>query len=139
MPKNRIKRPTPLTEGNKFIKDPSLIQIEDLDYPVFCFKHLHKSHDTEQCTDIEKKQFIEKLVQLSKMTWIDIQNTQRHGNGTEKINISSLKKTPPPFITEDVKFLLCIRFDGKKPFLFHRNRFIAHIIFIDNKFSVYPH
>lgn len=73
------------------------------------------------------------------MTWQQIQLTGKHGSGTEKITVKSLKIKPPPFATEDVEFLLAARFDAKKHFLFHRNRFIAHIIFVDPKFSVYKH
>ena len=92
-----------------------------------------------KCTDDEKVSFLEQIDRLSGLTWDEITTTQRHGLGTEKIDRKSLKVKCPEFITEDVKHLLAIRFQGKKPFLIHRDRFVAHIIFIDNKFSVYNH
>lgn len=36
-------------------------------------------------------------------------------------------------------FLLVLRILGKKPFIGHRNKFVFHILYIDNKFSVYNH
>lgn len=82
---------------------------------------------------------MEKLVKLSQLSWIDIQNSPRHGLGTEKIAINAIKPNCPEFITEDVSFLLALRFDGKKPILGHRNKFIFHVLFIDRDFTVYNH
>jgi hypothetical protein len=134
----KIKIDIPLNQGKQF-KIPQKIEMPDFDYPIFCFKHLHKNHDLDKCTDAEKKSLMEKIVKLSQLTWLDIQNADRHGLGTEKIAVSSIKPAIPAFITEDVKFLLALRFDGKKPVLGHRDRFVFHVIFIDRDFTVYKH
>ena len=127
----------PLRQGKSFKIAPKTVEIVDYDYPIFCFKHLHKDYDLDQCTDSEKKSLMEKLVKLSQLSWIDIQNSPRHGLGTEKIAINAIKPNCPEFITEDVSFLLALRFDGKKPILGHRNKFIFHVLFIDRDFAVY--
>ena len=114
-------------------------EILEFNYPIFCFKHLHKDHDLDKCNETEKKSLIEKIVKLSQLTWNDIQNAPRHGLGTEKIAINAIKPSCPSFITDDVKHLLAIRFDGLKPILGHRNRFVFHVLFIDRVFSVYNH
>jgi hypothetical protein len=138
MSKQRINVNIPINQGKK-VKAQTTEEILDLDYPVFCFKHLHKKHDLDKCEDTEKKSLIEKIVTLSQLSWKDIQNSPRHGLGSEKIAISSIKPSCPPFITDDVKHLLAIRFDGMKPMLGHRNKFIFHILFLDRDFTVYKH
>ena len=115
------------------------IEMPAFDYPIFCFKHLHEDHNLDKCVDAEKKSLMEKIVKLSQLSWNDIQNAPRHGLGSEKIKIASIKPSCPSFITDDVDFLLALRFDGKKPILGHRDRFIFHVIFIDRDFSVYNH
>lgn len=131
LPKNKGFNHNPKQEGK--------ILMPDHKHPVFCFKYLQKGHDLEECTDDEKQAFLGQIVNLSKLTWDEIAGTQRHGMGSEKINRTSIKPTCPKFITDDVDFLLSLRFQGKKPFLVHRDRFICHVIFIDNKFNVYNH
>jgi len=118
MGKNRIKQPHSLSRGSKISVDS--ITIENLKYPVFCFKHVHKDHGIGNCTDDEKKSLLEKIFQLSQMDWQLIEYSPRHGSGTEKIKRSSLKVNPPTFITEDVDYLLALRFDGLKHPI-HRN------------------
>lgn len=129
-----------LKQSNKF-KTEIIEQTfsEKFNHPIFCFRFIHADYNIDKCTDDEKKSLLEQIVRLSSLTWNEITNTQRHGLGSEKIDINSIKPSCPSFITPDVSYLLSIRFQGKKPFIIHRDRFIAHIIFIDNKFSVYNH
>mgnify|MGYP006325550845 CR=1 FL=1 len=136
-PINKLK--PPLNQGKKFGIKEEMIEVPHYDYPIFCFKHLHRNHNLDKCDSEEKKALIEKVVVLSQMSWQQIQQAPRHGLGSEKIAISSIKPKCPPFITDDVKFLLSVRFQGKKPFLGHKDRFIFHVIFIDRDFTVYSH
>lgn len=108
-------------------------------HPIFCLRFQHHTYNINNCTQDEKVSLLEQMNRLSQLTWNDIINTQRHGLGSEKISVNSLKESPPAFITADVKDLLSLRFQGKKPFLVYRDRFIAHVIFVDNKFKVYGH
>jgi hypothetical protein len=119
--------------------DKTKVKVFPHKHPVFCFKYLHADHNFEQCDTEEKKAFLEQIVRLSQMTWQEITLAPKHGLGSEKISRGSLNVKCPPFITEDVTYLLSLRFQGKKPFLVHRDDFICHVIFIDNKFSVYNH
>ncbi len=140
MSKNRIKQHPSITQGKRFaIKEEELVSMPGYDYPIFCFKHIHKDFSLENCNTEEKKSLIEKVASLSQMTWQNIMEAPRHGLGTEKIKITSLKFKCPSFITEDVTYLLALRFQGKKPILGHRDRFIFHIIVIDTKFNAYNH
>lgn len=116
------------------------VQIENIEHPVFCFRHMHPEYCLEQCDNQQTVSFIKQLVNLSKLTWQQITQTHRHGMGFEKMTIDSLKAKCPPFVTEDVEHLLAFRYDGKKPFLGLRNRFIFHVISIEREFGeLYNH
>lgn len=117
----------------------NLVQMPNHKHPVFCFKHLQKGFNFEKCTADEQRLFLNQIVKLSQMTWEEIERSPRHGMGTEKISKDSIKPNFPAFLTDDVNYLLALRFQAKKPFLVHRDRFICHVIFIDNNFSVYNH
>ncbi|MGE0561963.1 MAG: hypothetical protein AB7O47_09115 [Flavobacteriales bacterium] len=139
MSKKKFNRTKLKDNNNPKIVYPDTIQVVNYDYPIFCFRHLHKNYNLDNCDEKEKSSLIEQMAKLSQLTWKDIQNSNRHGIGSEKIAVNSIKTALPKFITEDVEFLLALRFQGKKPFLVHRDRFICHVIFIDNKFTVYNH
>lgn len=113
--------------------------VSSFDYPVFCFKHLHPDFGIEQCDNNELAQLLRQIVRLSTLKWTAIQTAPKHGIGSEKISISSINPSLPIFLSGDVNHLLSFRFDGLKPFLCHRNKFVAQVIYIDNKFSVYDH
>lgn len=125
------------------ISNAKNIEVNNFQHPVFCFKYLHKDFNLENCNDKEATQLIKQIVNISQLKWQDLQLSSRHGLGTEKINISSLKINLPAEITEDVinasNGLLAFRFDGKKPFVGIRNRFIFHVLAIDSKFTLYDH
>jgi hypothetical protein len=110
-----------------------------IDYPVFCFKHLHKDYHLNKCDDSEKKCLIDQLILLSSYTWNKLQLSPRHGIGSEKIQINSIRPELPLSFTEDVKNLLAFRFDGKKAFVGFRNGFLFHIFYIDRNFTLYDH
>lgn len=116
--------------------------VYDFDYPIFCFKHMHKKYDLSKCNNIHKKDFITRLTKLALLGFDEINKSGRHQYGNEKINKKSLKIKMPSFITEDVDFLYAYRYNGKKnPFLAYRrpNSAILHIVAIDYNFSVYNH
>lgn len=139
MGKNSFNKSQPKTDRFKHEPNENKVLMPSHRHPIFCFKYLHSDFDFTYCDTDEKKQFLEQILRLSKMTWEEINLAPRHGLGSEKISVSSIKPKCPDFITEDVNYLLALRFDARKPFLIHRDRFIAHVIFIDNKFSVYKH
>ena len=133
----KLKNPHPTDKKGRI--NVSTTEIDNFQHPVFCFKYLHKDHDLDKCKDEEKKCLIEKLVKLSSMNWQDIQLAPKHDLGSEKIHVDAIKKTIPDIVTEDVTHLLAMRFDGTKPFVGHRNKFIFHIFYIDRDYSVYKH
>jgi len=134
---SRIRPPEKNT--GKIIAPPDSVNMENFKYPVFCFKHLHNKYNLSHCNTELKGGLIDKLYQMSQMTWDDLINTNRHKSGSEKIFLTSIKAEVPKFITDDVKFLLAFRFHNMLPFLGHRNRFLFHIIFIDHSRNLYNH
>ncbi len=136
---NKIKSTSVPKTGVKIKPLIEKIEIEDFKHPIFCFKYLQKDFNLENCNQDEKTALIEQIVRLSSMDWQDIQYTQRHGLGSEKISVSSIKASKPSIITEEVESLLALRFLGKAPFVGLRNRFIFHVIYIDRAYTLYPH
>lgn len=123
-------------------KMPSLGEGE-IDYPVFCFRHLHKDYDFKRCSRAENKLLkacVQKIQSVSCLSWHDIQLTDRHGNGTEKISRSSLKVAIPTSTTKEVKELLAFHFSGTQgQIIGYRNGYLFHVFFIDTKQEVYSH
>lgn len=115
-----------------------------LNYPVFCFKHLHMP-TIKKCakSDLELiKQFIERLNKLSTLDWNTIATSHKHSFGWEKIDVGQLKIKCPSFVTSDVQYLLAFRYGGNNlPFLCLRSHSdVLHVIFIElHHGDVYEH
>lgn len=107
-------------------------------YPVFCFKYLHKDYHLDKCTDEEKRKLIEKIVKISSMTWEQLQFAPKHGLGSEKISPGSIRIKADSF-SEEVNTLLAFRFDALKPFVGFRDGFIFYVFYIDRDFTLYDH
>jgi hypothetical protein len=135
---SKIKSPAP-HKGKALIQSDKP-RVERINYPVFCFKYLHKDYHIDKCTPEEKKKLIEHIVSLSSMTWEQLQLSPRHALGSEKISPQSIKASiPSDYMSEEVNTLLAFRFDGKKPFVGFRNGFIFHVFYIDRDFTLYSH
>ena len=137
--KNKLKNPHQANQGNKIKGNPDVITVTNHKHPIFCFKFIHRDYGLSQCVQDEKIAFLEQMFRLSQLTWQQIEQTQKHGLGSEKIAISSLHAQCPSIVTEDVTFLLALRFLGNAPFVGYRDRFILHILFIDRAFTLYDH
>jgi hypothetical protein len=136
--KQKIKAPS-YNQGNKIKLPPSSQDHFEIDYPVFCFKYLDRDFHLDRCTTEEKAALANRLFILSQMSWTQIQLAGRHKGGSEKIARSSIRRPVPKPLTEDVEFLLAIRFDGMKPMVGHRRGPIFHVFFLDRDLSLYQH
>jgi hypothetical protein len=137
----KIKKPV-CNQGNKIRVDESQTDSDrSLDHPCFSFRYIHPDYSLIQCDKKEKNAFIEQLVRLSSLTWSEIRTKPKHGLGSEKIPLHSIKPNIPPHFdfTDDVEELLSFRFLSKKPFLGHLRQGILYVIFIDPKMTVYNH
>ncbi len=126
------------TPGNNIKPTQDLFPKSIFNYPVFCFKHLHKDYSITQCQKEEKISLVEKLHKLSTMTWEQIRLSPRHGLGSEKISQDSIKVGLPSHVTPDVTFY-ALRFDGMKPMVGYKSDFIFHIVYLDRDFTLYNH
>ncbi len=134
--KGKIKGQEP-NKGSKI--KLSITGEQKIDYPVFCFRHLHQNYSLESCQTEDREKLVERLYQLSKMSWQDIQLSNKHGFGSEKIKRHTIKPSIPKEISEDVDFFLALRYNGKKPIVGYRNGAIFHLVYIDYNFTVYSH
>lgn len=120
------------------IKVPSENSSIQLDYPIFCFRHLQTvpNNDHEFYSD-----FIERLKKLSSLSWNQIIITDRHSFGTEQIPVKQIKPKLPKFVTPEITRLIAFRANGdNRPFLGLRNGSVFHIIFLEERFGdVYDH
>lgn len=119
------------------IKLPSENEIQ-LDYPVFCFRHLQTipNEDYKFYSD-----FIIRLNKISGLSWNQIYLADRHSFGTEKIPVKQIKPQLPRFVTPEITHLTVFRANGdNRPFLGLRNGTVFHIIFLEEKFGdIYDH
>ena len=117
--------------------------LDRIDYPLFCFRHLHRDFDIDKCLCADKtfsRQFLKKIGLVSKLSWIDIQMSDRRGHGTEKIFKSSITKSIPSSITDDVNDFLSFYFNGDRGRIIgFRNQMVFHVVFIDTELTVYRH
>lgn len=137
---SKIKKPS-VNQGSKVKVDESRLNREDINFPCFSFKYLHNEYSLDNCDKEEKCALISQLASLSQFTWSEIRLKGRHAMGSEKIAINALKSNIPNsfVLTEDVDFLLALRFHGEKPFVGHLRMGVFYIFFIDTKFRLYKH
>jgi hypothetical protein len=110
--------------------------LQNLEYPVFCFRHMKSPYSIDDCDHDDQRALIKKLCTLSSMTWAQIRASGRHSLGYEKID--NLNVTKPISVSDDVQ-LIAFRFSGMKPMVGYRNEFIFHILFLDHDYTVYNH
>jgi len=137
MSSKKITSPS-LNQG-KNIKTPENEFWHTIDYPIFCFRHLHRDYCLDQCDQKQKADVLERVVNLSKFRWTDVRLMGRHQLGSEKISRSSIKPSIPSSITQDIEFFLAFRFSGLAPMIGFQNKAVFHIVYIDPGFQVYRH
>jgi hypothetical protein len=106
--------------------------------PKFSLELLQKNYCLSRCTQTEKIALIERLHELSQLTWQMIMQTDRHRQGCEKIDHKAIKTALPPFINSDMT-LLAFRFYGKAPMVGFREAEVFFIVWLDRDFTLYRH
>ncbi len=137
--KKRIKGVSPLRGEN--IRAP--LYGDDLpdDHrrPIFSLELLSRDFCISRCERDEKAAFADKLREISSLTWGQLREAGRHGQGYERIPRSSIKAGVPNFITPDVDSFIAFRCIGKAPMVGHRIRQVFYVIWIDRQFKLYDH
>ena len=107
--------------------------------PKFSLQNLAKSHCLSACTKDEKAAFIDRLHEMSQLTWQDIASSNRHGQGSETIARDAIKgSTIPACITEDVR-IIAFRCIGKAPMVGYKVDEVFYVVWIDRAFNLYKH
>lgn len=111
-----------------------------IDYPVFCFKHLHLNSIKKGKGDIFKD-FLFRMQKLCETGWTEIHKAPCHGLGYELLDRDKFHYQLPNFITPDIKKLHVFRASGNNlPFVAHKNGNVLHVIFLEIKFNeIYDH
>ena len=107
--------------------------------PKFSLENLSKSHCLSACSNDEKAAFADRLHEMSQLTWQQINNAPRHGQGSETIVRDAIKGSPiPSCITEDVK-IISFRCIGKAPMVGYKVDEVFYVVWIDRAFDLYKH
>ncbi len=75
--------------------------------PKFSLEYIQKSHCVSRCTKEEKAALIERLHELSKLTWQKIMQAGKHGQGCSTLPRNAIPSIPS-FIPEDTNILLSL-------------------------------
>lgn len=134
MSRKHIKHVAP--DGSAHIKPP--VESDDAMPPVFCFQHLQKDFCISSCSNDEKQALIDKLGQLSQLTWRQLREAGRSGVGYEIIAQNSMRVSIP-FHVPKLENLIRFKFKGNAPVVGYRNKRIFHVLWIDGKLKVYSH
>ena len=85
--------------------------------------------------------FLQRLRQYSSLDWNTLYTTQKHGFGTENIEVDSLTDSARRQLTFDIKKLIVLRSKGDNhAFLGFRDNDVFQVVFIEYKFGdIYNH
>ena len=135
---SRLREP-PKEAGQRIRAQPSLSISPQQMRPKFCLEHLRKSHCLSNCTKDEKAALADRLHELSQLTWQQIVQAPKKGQGHEIISRNAIgKDVIPALITEDTN-IIAFRFFGKAPMVGFRDAEVFHIVWIDRAFDLYDH
>ncbi len=123
-------------------RTPSIVIPESRNFLSFGFKDLRDvsyvkaKNDSGYFVD-----FIQHLRKFCSLNWNDVRATQRHGLGTESIDISSLKEGAKKLVPSGLTKLLVLRATGNNhAFLGYRDGSVFQVLFIEYRFGdIYNH
>ena len=146
---NASPRPDNLQAVNDVLTNSFAYKNGDQAHPIFCFRHLHPHFNTQQkgLTARDKANLLDRIANLSGMSWSDIKQSPRHQYGFELIKVKQLKPKLPqvmpgaPDEHGDYDKIWVFRRDGKKHvFAGVRIGAVFHLVFIEAKFGdLYEH
>lgn len=137
----RFKGPEPKANpfGGKSVAQPAPVDPNKLP-PIFSFEYMADGggYSVNCCDRDHRAALAARLFLLSRVTWMQIQQSQRHGIGSEKIARNNIKPPIPAKVTEDAS-LLALRYNGLCPMVGFRDGRTFNVLFIDHSMDVYPH
>lgn len=137
--KGRIKESKGAEHGEHIRADARHRTPYKTHYPAFSLRYLSGADfSLNSCDQEQKAALAETLRKLSQLRWQDIQASNRHKNGFEKIPQSAIRASIPKHVTEDVT-LLAFRFWNFAPMVGYRDEEIFFILWLDPMFKLYDH
>jgi hypothetical protein len=137
--KHRLKKPQS-NQGKRIASDErAAIDTFHLP-PKFCLRQLRNGYSLVDCEKDEKAAFADRLYELSRLTWAQINQAGRHGQGFEKIDRDAIKgDAVPDSISADVN-IIAFRCIGLAPMVGYRSADgVFNILWIDRRFTLYKH
>jgi hypothetical protein len=105
--------------------------------PIFSLENMVKTHCVSACEKDDQAALAQKLYEMSQLSWNDLRQAPRHGQGYENIRTNAISPLPT-CVTPDVR-LIAFRFSGKKPMVGYREDEIFYLICLDHDYSLYDH
>lgn len=105
---------------------------------VISFEHFAEDAHGLGEESAEFRELIGHLRKLCSMTWQQVQNSQRHGLGSEKIPKSEIRESIPQCHSDRDSFL-SFRYGSGKPMVGVRSGRVLDLIYIDPNFDLYEH
>jgi hypothetical protein len=134
------KQKVPRIKNVGKIRDVDSDKINEIDYPVFCFRYLEQvsikgSRDLAFFTN-----FLQRLQRLSRLSWVEISKEPVHGYGTEEIPVEQLIPQPCFIIQGREKLTVFRANSDNRVFLGYREGIVFHIVYIETRFGdIYRH
>ncbi len=105
--------------------------------PVFSCEYLDGDYWLLKCDKNHQAAFAKTIHKLSKITWAEIFQNNRHGVGYEKIEPKKIKaQIPEPALG---KTIIAFRYSGKSPMVGFRQKRVFYVLWLDRDFSLYSH
>lgn len=126
-------------KGKKIKVGPESSLAEDWrkKHPSFSLQYTVPGYCVIDCNQEQKAAFASTLLQLGKRTWIEIQQSDKHGSGTEKLPRYRLKVAIPGHIKEDQEFFTVVRFFGRCPMIGYVQQGVYYILWLDRNHDCY--
>jgi hypothetical protein len=107
--------------------------------PIFCFRHIVNGYDVLALERRQQAALAVTLQQRAKLTWHQIVQAARYGQGTEKIPSGSIKPSVPTQFQDRDNFLV-FRYDGTLPMVGVRMGDDFRVLWIERQYGeVYDH
>jgi hypothetical protein len=137
--KARLKRPTPEQGKRLSLPDENPKDYDSLP-PRFCLRQLRTGFSLADCQKDEKAAFADRLFEISRLSWAQLRQAGRHGQGYEKISWSAIKGDAIPSSFSADLVLIAFRCIGKAAMVGYRSADgVFNILWIDRAFRLYDH
>ena len=136
---DRGKRPKPGRKSKKKLAEIPPPTNDQDETPTFCLGHLAPKYGVSALEQAGQAAFAQTLEQRSRLTWQQIAQSDRHGQGTELLPINDIKAAVPDRFSDQAKVMI-FRYHGKKPMVGVRVGSTFHVLWIEKTFGdLYDH